>query len=165
MRAQTDDREDALANALGAAPRRARRARARDARRIRLGVALAVCTLGGLAACGPRGAPDVEAWRQRWVAARAEVPGPEAFAGPDADEVCGRVLAQLRAAREQLLPAPDAAVADAVSAWLEFGQALMLDCPIPRGPNAGFEAGLAELDRLGTEVDAALAYPRESPAS
>lgn len=115
--------------------------------------ALAIVVVIGIsvAACGSD-RPDVAVWEATWAAAGVTVQTGRQFPRPIPDEVCEDVLAQLRDARPQLLPAPDRTLDRAVREWLQLAEDAFFECP----PDDGFEATFAELDRLRAEVDAAL---------
>lgn len=124
---------------------------------------LATVLLWGVAACGERAAPGPVAWQARWRVVREQVPPAAAFRVEDPRPLCGRALRDLKAARGRLQPAPTDVLDHAVGAWLDFAEAMMFDCPVREGPHAGFEAGFVELERLASQVDAALAYGGEPP--
>ena len=112
---------------------------------------LAVLALAfGLVACGSDdGRPAVEDWEPVWLATQAMVPG-DAEIAKAGENACGPVLGDLRASREELLPAPTGALDEHARAWLAAAEGLMLDCPTDADERS---AAFEELDRLAGRIE------------
>lgn len=120
-------------------------------------VAVAVTLL--LAACGdddPR--PAASEWRPTWQTTRDLVPSATTIA-EEGEDVCGDLLGELRASREELLPSPRPVIDDSVSDWLAAAEGIALDCPDAEDDLA---ERLDDLEVLGAEVDAGLTVTESS---
>lgn len=101
-----------------------------------------------VAACAGS-SPDIDAWAEQWRDIAGAVPDdPDAYTPTS----CEEFLVDLREARGELIPAPTAALEEAVDRWIAAAEELAFDCP----PPGGFEAGLDRLATLEDEVEAAL---------
>jgi len=111
----------------------------------------AILTLAlGLVACGGGDdRPAVEDWEPVWLATQALVPDAAELADVG-EEACEPVLGDLRASREDLLPAPTGALDEHARAWLAAAEGLMLDCPSDADER---QAAYEELDRLADRID------------
>lgn len=97
--------------------------------------------------------PTVQAWtRQVWDPAVAAVPEPSEAT----QEACEAALPELRAAGEELLPAPDPDIANSAETWLGRAESLVFECSSPDTDQDYAEAH-AELERLREEVQGLLA--------
>ena len=126
---------------------------------LRVGTALAALVILA-AACGSR--PSLDAWEQDWRSLTEEIPVESLPAEPPGREACNRYLGILRETLPQLRPAPNDVLESAVTAWVEFGESVFFECPLPGGEHAGWEAASLELQRLRAEVEAEIAFERRN---
>lgn len=112
-------------------------------------LAVLVIVLGLVACGGDDDRPAVADWEPVWLATQAMVPG-DAEIAEAGEDACGPVLGDLRASREELLPAPTGALDEHTRAWLAAAEGLMLDCPTDADERG---AAIEELDRLAGRIE------------
>jgi hypothetical protein len=94
------------------------------------------------AACGGgTDRPAADDWEPVWVRTEAIVPDLDELAAGGRD-LCGRALGELRASREEVLPAPTAALDDLMHAWTSEAETLLFECPESRTEAAELELDL-----------------------
>jgi hypothetical protein len=121
-----------------------------------LGGALVVALLLATGGCRNVHRPSVEEWRPLWADAQTAVPARAALDGTNDRTLCDHSLSELRAERLSVLPSPSEDLDQVVIDWLEQAEDMMFDCPDEGGPNAGFDAGYRELERLAQRIEFAL---------
>jgi hypothetical protein len=111
-----------------------------------------------VAACGDDGdRPAADDWEPVWVRTEALVPELDELVAGGRD-LCGKALGEVRASRQDVLPAPSATLDQRVEAWLAEAETLLFDCPHDQ---AELGDASTELDRLAGLVGANLQTTRE----
>jgi hypothetical protein len=124
-------------------------------RRTSLGAILLVVLLSG--ACGGDGRPGADAWTARWDEAVATIPRQSELGTPPDTELCNSTLVYLREVRNDLIPTPDPAIDDVVTAWIRLAEDAFYECPPDSTEIPDFDFAYRELGTLEAEVEAALA--------
>lgn len=108
-----------------------------------------------LAACGSSSSrPSDDAWARVWELQRDLVPDAQVFVD-QGEELCGRLVGELRSGRQELLPTPTEAQDDAVSGWISHAESIAFDCPTD-DPDR-LRTRLHDLQVRTAEIDAGLA--------
>lgn len=121
-----------------------------------LAVVLVVVAAAWATGCRPAERPSRDAWQVRWEATQGIVPAADELERPPRAETCQDVLGELRARRPDLSPAPDQIIAEAVEGWFEHAEGMFFDCFEGSDPEAAVAGAYEQLERLRSEVDAAL---------
>lgn len=108
-------------------------------------------------ACGTGGRPAEDAWTARWDEAVATIPRQSELGTPPNTELCNSTLVYLREVRNDLIPTPDPAIDDVVTAWIRLAEDAFYECPPDSTEIPDFDFAYRELGTLQAEVDAALA--------
>jgi hypothetical protein len=105
------------------------------------------------AACGDDGdRPAADDWEPVWVRTEALVPDLDELVAGGRD-LCGQALGEVRASRQELLPAPTSALDDLVESWLAHAETMLFECPHDPSTLADLEL---DLDRQAGLVSANL---------
>lgn len=124
-------------------------------RALRLLCAVALIAAAGCDSGSDR--PAADDWEPVWVRTEALVPDlDEVVAG--GRDLCGKALGELRASRQELLPAPTSALDDLVETWLGHAETMLFECPHDRSTLAELEL---DLERQAGLVTANLQTTRE----
>ena len=102
-----------------------------------------------LAGCGQESTPTLEVWTQEWERTRTLLPPRAELDGSDAATICETALNELRDAGDELTPAPDEVLGDAVDAWLDDAREAMFEC----GPSAELDQLYESLARAEQEIE------------
>lgn len=107
-------------------------------------------------ACGGEERPTVDAWTARWDEAVASIPRRAELGTPPDSEMCNSTLVYLREVRGDLVPTPDRAIDDVVTAWIRLAEDAFYECPPDSTEVPSFDFAYEELETLQAEVAAAL---------
>ncbi len=113
-----------------------------------------------VSACGSD-RPSVDDWQSRWDRISTSIPSEASLDAAESPAAfCTETLAYLRSNRAELVPTPDPAIDDVVTAWVEIAEDAFFECPPHNDQVGDFAEAYAELNRLAAEIELVLDIDR-----
>ena len=118
---------------------------------------IAALLLISIVACSSNDDGDSERWRLDWQRVTSVVPEQSELGDPPDQDVCRSTLADIRAAQEDLPPAPTEGIDELSNEWVAIAEETFFECP-PQGPDIdSVEDAYRELQRIEDAIQVALA--------
>lgn len=112
-------------------------------------------------ACGGEDRPSLDEWQPAWDRIVELMPTATELGDPPDRAMCSEVLGEIRTARAELFPTPDAAIEAVVRDWVSAAEDALFECPPSSSDLPDLDAVYARLDRLEAEVATVLELDRE----
>lgn len=126
--------------------------------------ALVLVAVGSLVltGCASDERPSPDEWQPVWLSMTNLMPSATELGDPPDRPTCSAALGEIRSARSELFPTPDAAIEPVVREWVRVAEDALFECPPSSSALPDLAAVYADLARLEAEVSTVLQIDLQS---